>query len=110
MYGIANKLAKYHQQEKATAQGRWIWREEDFTAQDLEEVKATTKRIIETLKSCNGLPWWDDFTIENGKMVIHQRGALSELGAILPGTFIGFKMQDHIIARCKKHGIIFREV
>ena len=108
MYAICKALAQFYQQDKAKAEGRWIFYENQFTAEDNAAIAETEKRIKTALQSSNGLPWHDDFSIENGRLIIHQTGALSALKAVIPGTVIGFKMQDMIIARCKAHGINFR--
>lgn len=108
MRALCKALAQFHQQDKAKAEGRWIFHESDFTKRDREEIAETAKMLPDFLRSLNGLPWHDVFTIENGKMIIHESGALRAISAVLPGTFIGFKMQDRIIARCKANGIIFK--
>ena len=108
MREICKLLAQFHQQDKAGEEGRHIFYENQFTAEDNAAIAETAKKIKAVLQSSNGLPWHDDFSIENGQMIIHQPGALSALKAVLPGTFIGFKMQDRIIERCKANGIIFK--
>ena len=108
MRALCKALAQLHQQDKARTEGRWIFHESDFTQRDREEMAETAKMLPAFLRSLNGLPWHDDFSIENGKMIIRESGALSALKAVLPGTFIGFKMQDRIIERCKANGIMFK--
>lgn len=108
MRALCKALAQLHQQDKAKAEGRWIFTETDFTEADKAAIEETAKKIKSVLRSSSGLPWNDVFSIEEGQMIIHQYGALSTLKAVLPGTFIGFKLQDKIIKRCKANGINFK--
>ena len=93
MYTVCKLLAQYHQQDKAKAEGRWIFRETEFTAEENKEIKENAKRIRETLKASNGKTWNE---------------AMKTVQQIIPDTFIGFRMQDRILARCKANGIMFK--
>ena len=95
MYEVTKKLAMFHQQDKARQETpkRWIFHETDFTEQDLNEIKETRQLIAQALKAANGKIWEE---------------AMQALCEIVPGTFIGFQMQDRIIARCRKNGITFQ--
>lgn len=92
---VALTLAQFSVQEEASKKGRWIHSEEDFTAEECEKVQKLSDAVTEILLASNGRTWYDTL--------------VSIQSVLCPTLFIGFRLQDKIVAACKQCGILFRE-
>jgi hypothetical protein len=69
-----------------------IFRESDFTPEEMAEVNKAAERVRQTFEACNGKPWGD---------------ALRAIHSVLPDLWLGFKAQDQVIEICRKNRILF---
>lgn len=92
---VALTLAQFSVQEEASKKGRWISYEEAFTDEEREKVQKLMDAITEILLASNGRTWYDTL--------------VSIQSVLCPTLFIGFRLQDKIVAACKQCGILFRE-
>lgn len=92
---VALTLAQFSVQEEASKKGRWIHYEEDFTDEEREKVQKLMDAVTEILLASNGRTWYDTL--------------VSIQSVLCPTLFIGFRLQDKIVAACKQCGILFRE-
>lgn len=88
---VALTLAQFSVQEEASKKGRWITCEEDFTAEEREEVQKLEDAVVEILLASDGKPWQQTLTTVQA--------------ALCPSLFIGFRLQDAVIKACKQCGI-----
>lgn len=92
---VSLTLAQFSVQEEASKKGRWISYEEDFTDEEREKVQKLMDAVTEILLASNGRTWYDTL--------------VSIQSVLCPTLFIGFRLQDKIVAACKQCGILFRE-
>lgn len=95
MYKVTKKIAQFYFQDRAKEEGRFIWTEADFTESEQVAIKDKARELRKALQAGNGKSW-HDYMLENIKVLV-------------PGLFIGFKMQDAIVNACKHNGIKFSD-
>lgn len=92
MKGLCRALAKYDRQDELAGAStpRHVFREEDFTEADRKVVRERAGALEGLLGACGGRRWSE---------------VLPEIRKIIASVRLGFKMQDEIIATCRRNGI-----
>lgn len=89
--GVSEYMAKIAQHDYcANELKRWVYRVSDFTSEDRKMIKSKAEEIKKSLLMSN------DKNIHD---------VMISLKAIMPYTFIGFRLQQEIIDTCSHCGV-----
>ena len=92
MRGLCRALAKYDRQDELAKgpEPRFVVYEGDFTEDDRKVIRERSEALAGFLGACGGRNWSE---------------VLPEVRKIIPSVRMGFKMQDEIIATCRRNRI-----